>query len=98
MVSVDSPTIWPLDKFKKRTVRLSQRTIRSRRENSEAPRLSAAGLDRDVEDGSMFRALMVACTLTLAFQTSVRAGDMPGVTATEIKVGGIFPFSGPASS
>jgi len=46
----------------------------------------------------MFRALMVACTLTLAFQTSVRAGDMPGVTATEIKVGGIFPFSGPASS
>ena len=26
------------------------------------------------------------------------AADEPGVTATEIKIGGIFPFSGPASS
>ena len=25
-------------------------------------------------------------------------GDTPGVTATEIKIGGVFPFSGPASS
>jgi ABC-type branched-subunit amino acid transport system substrate-binding protein len=26
------------------------------------------------------------------------AGEEPGITATEIKIGGIFPFSGPASS
>jgi branched-chain amino acid transport system substrate-binding protein len=26
------------------------------------------------------------------------AADAPGVTPTEIKVGGVFPFSGPASS
>jgi branched-chain amino acid transport system substrate-binding protein len=28
----------------------------------------------------------------------VHAAEMPGVTKTEIKIGGIFPFSGPASS
>ena len=27
-----------------------------------------------------------------------RAGETPGVTPTEIRIGGIFPFSGPASS
>jgi len=26
------------------------------------------------------------------------AADTPGITATEIKIGGVFPFSGPASS
>jgi branched-chain amino acid transport system substrate-binding protein len=30
--------------------------------------------------------------------TSSRAADAPGVTPTEIKIGGVFPFSGPASS
>lgn len=28
----------------------------------------------------------------------MRAADAPGVTPTEIKIGGVFPFSGPASS
>jgi branched-chain amino acid transport system substrate-binding protein len=46
----------------------------------------------------MFRAFTTACALTLALVTSAIAADTPGVTATEIKVGGIFPFSGPASS
>lgn len=46
----------------------------------------------------MCRALMVACALVMALQTPASAGDAPGVTATEIKVGWIFPFSGPASS
>jgi branched-chain amino acid transport system substrate-binding protein len=46
----------------------------------------------------MSRALTVACALIAALVTSVSAADAPGVTATEIKVGGIFPFSGPASS
>ncbi|MEZ0222646.1 MAG: ABC transporter substrate-binding protein [Tardiphaga sp.] len=36
----------------------------------------------------------LACTLI----SPAVAGEMPGVSATEIKVGGIFPFSGPASS
>jgi branched-chain amino acid transport system substrate-binding protein len=34
----------------------------------------------------------------LAISTSTWAADAPGVTATEIKIGGVFPFSGPASS
>jgi ABC-type branched-subunit amino acid transport system substrate-binding protein len=46
----------------------------------------------------MFRAFSAACALTLGLLTPVFAADTPGVTATEIKVGGIFPFSGPASS
>ena len=46
----------------------------------------------------MFRAFTFSCALALALATSAFAGDTPGVTATEIKVGGIFPFSGPASS
>ena len=46
----------------------------------------------------MFRALTTACALTLALATSALAADDTGVSATEIKVGGIFPFSGPASS
>lgn len=50
------------------------------------------------EAGQMFRTFATACALTLALGTSAIAAEMPGVTATEIKVGGIFPFSGPASS
>src|ERR1700693_5896933 len=38
-------------------------------------------------------------TITLSAWTTIsRAADAPGVTPTEIKVGGVFPFSGPASS
>ncbi|WP_315714195.1 MULTISPECIES: ABC transporter substrate-binding protein [unclassified Bradyrhizobium] len=36
--------------------------------------------------------------LLLAFGSSASAADMPGITPTEIRIGGIFPFSGPASS
>jgi branched-chain amino acid transport system substrate-binding protein len=36
--------------------------------------------------------------LSLAALNTARAGDLPGVTPAEIKVGSIFPFSGPASS
>jgi branched-chain amino acid transport system substrate-binding protein len=46
----------------------------------------------------MFRAFTAACALTLVLATPVIAADTPGVTATEIKVGGVFPFSGPMSS
>jgi ABC-type branched-subunit amino acid transport system substrate-binding protein len=46
----------------------------------------------------MFRTFAVVCALTVALVTSASAADTPGVTATEIRVGGIFPFSGPASS
>jgi branched-chain amino acid transport system substrate-binding protein len=46
----------------------------------------------------MLRASMAACALLIALAASATASDMPGVTSTEIKVGGIFPFSGPASS
>ena len=46
----------------------------------------------------MLRALMAACALSAALVAPALAGDPPGVTATEIRIGGIFPFSGPASS
>jgi branched-chain amino acid transport system substrate-binding protein len=36
--------------------------------------------------------------MLLALGSSALAADTPGVTPSEIKVGGIFPFSGPASS
>ena len=40
----------------------------------------------------------LACAFIAALGTSAYGADAPGVTATEIKIGGIFPFSGPASS
>src|SRR5271165_875252 len=46
----------------------------------------------------MLRALWVACALLLASEAPSLAADTPGVTPTEIKIGGVFPFSGPASS
>ena len=50
----------------------------------------------------MFRSIhlicALLCTFIIAIATPCWAGDTPGVTATEIKIGGIFPLSGPASS
>jgi branched-chain amino acid transport system substrate-binding protein len=46
----------------------------------------------------MLRAFATVVAFTVALATQTFAADTPGVTATEIKVGGIFPFSGPASS
>jgi branched-chain amino acid transport system substrate-binding protein len=46
----------------------------------------------------MFQRLKLACAVLLAMSASAWAADAPGVTATEIKIGGVFPFSGPASS
>jgi branched-chain amino acid transport system substrate-binding protein len=51
---------------------------------------------------TMFQGIRLACPLFLAIvtwiSTAARAADAPGVTAAEIKIGSIFPFSGPASS
>ncbi len=46
----------------------------------------------------MFKSLMLALALLLGLSGAAFAADTPGVTAAEIKVGGVFPFSGPASS
>src|SRR5438552_16055881 len=43
-----------------------------------------------------FRPAFALIILTLG--SSAFAADAPGVTQSEIKVGGVFPFSGPASS
>ena len=40
----------------------------------------------------------LAAVLVLALSAPTFAADAPGVTPTEIKIGGVFPFSGPASS
>lgn len=45
----------------------------------------------------MFKRAKLALTLVLALSASAFAADAPGVTSTEIKIGGVFPFSGPAS-
>ena len=39
---------------------------------------------------------LVAVALLLS--SPAFAADEPGISATEIKIGGVFPFSGPASS
>jgi branched-chain amino acid transport system substrate-binding protein len=41
---------------------------------------------------------LASVALSLALTASTLAADAPGVTPTEIKIGGVFPFSGPASS
>jgi branched-chain amino acid transport system substrate-binding protein len=46
----------------------------------------------------MFWGIRLACALVIAMSTPCWAGDTPGVTPTRIKIGGIFPLSGPASS
>jgi len=46
----------------------------------------------------MFGQSKLALALVLALSAPAFAADTPGVTATEIKIGGVFPFSGPASS
>src|SRR5215813_13808941 len=48
--------------------------------------------------GAMIRKWGLVCALVAALGTSAHGADAPGVTATEIRIGGIFPFSGPASS
>jgi branched-chain amino acid transport system substrate-binding protein len=46
----------------------------------------------------MFEKFKLASALVLALSAPAFAGDAPGVTATEIAIGGVFPFSGPVSS
>jgi branched-chain amino acid transport system substrate-binding protein len=46
----------------------------------------------------MFGKFKLASALLLALSAPVFAAEAPGITATEIKIGGVFPFSGPASS
>jgi ABC-type branched-subunit amino acid transport system substrate-binding protein len=45
----------------------------------------------------MFKGFKIAAALLLGLSGPAFAADAPGVTATEIKIGGVFPFSGPAS-
>ncbi|SPP92963.1 ABC transporter substrate-binding protein [Bradyrhizobium vignae] len=40
----------------------------------------------------------IAITLTVLLGSPAHAAENPGVSDTEIKIGGVFPFSGPASS
>src|SRR6202166_754881 len=46
----------------------------------------------------MFEKFRLASALVFALLAPAFAGNAPGVTATEIRIGGVFPFSGPASS
>jgi branched-chain amino acid transport system substrate-binding protein len=51
-----------------------------------------------MEERAMSWGTRLACALVIAMSTPCWAGDAPGVTPTKIKIGGIFPLSGPASS
>jgi len=46
----------------------------------------------------MFQGIRLTCALLLAASTGAWAAEAPGITPTEIRIGGVFPFSGPASS
>ncbi|MEW6766744.1 MAG: ABC transporter substrate-binding protein [Pseudomonadota bacterium] len=46
----------------------------------------------------MLRRILLAAAILAGASSTAFAEDNPGVTATEIKVGAIFPFSGPASA
>src|SRR5438270_11195643 len=46
----------------------------------------------------MFMNWKSLAALGMLLSSAAFAADEPGVTATEIKIGGVFPFSGPASS
>jgi branched-chain amino acid transport system substrate-binding protein len=46
----------------------------------------------------MMKNVAVIVTILMTLSTSSLADETPGVTATEIKIGGVFPFSGPASA
>ncbi|MCR6734558.1 MAG: ABC transporter substrate-binding protein [Afipia sp.] len=45
----------------------------------------------------MSKKLLITMTASLAMTAAAFAADAPGVTATEIKIGATYPFSGPAS-
>jgi ABC-type branched-subunit amino acid transport system substrate-binding protein len=51
-----------------------------------------------MEERAMSWGTRLACALVIAMSTPCWAADAPGVTPTKIKIGGIFPLSGPASS
>src|SRR5450631_902154 len=57
----------------------------------------AAAECADSGENGMLRNLKFALLLALLLGGQAAAENAPGVTATEIKVGGVFPFSGPAS-
>src|SRR3954470_6936272 len=44
------------------------------------------------------RHLLAAGAATLAAPSVVRAQDLPGVTATELRIGNTMPYSGPSSA
>src|SRR5438874_7538486 len=46
----------------------------------------------------MLKKLQITAAAALLLSGAAVAADSPGVSATEIKIGGVFPFSGPASS
>jgi ABC-type branched-subunit amino acid transport system substrate-binding protein len=48
----------------------------------------------------MLQGVKLACAMLMVsvWTAGSRAADAPGVTPTEIRIGGVFPFSGPASS
>lgn len=61
---------------------------------------SPYGIDTDnaEEEEMMLKKIGLVSALIVSMSAAAFAADAPGVTKTEIKIGGVFPFSGPASS
>jgi branched-chain amino acid transport system substrate-binding protein len=75
------------------------RSRRPRRIEGSVSRRRASHADpRSTLEDVMFGKFKLVSALLLAMSAPAVAADAPGVTASEIKIGGVFPFSGPASS
>jgi len=61
-------------------------------------RREALRVRRERENVMLGKIGLASLAVALALSGAATASDMPGVTPTEIKIGGVFPFSGPASS
>src|SRR3954465_7682971 len=69
-------------------------TSRHRR-NKTKPHTRKGG---QVWEDAMLGRWKIVAALALLLSGPAFAADEPGISATEIKIGGVFPFSGPASS
>src|SRR5690606_5653481 len=93
---------WVVPDFRRACTACRRSSVRKRSAVSENRRIRRAGLlHRRGEDvmRKQFLSSAIAATALMALAAGVQAKDYgPGVTDTEIKIGNIMPYSGPASA
>src|SRR6267154_1360016 len=103
MVSIDiresNLNGWPFPSIsavsQERPAETAATTAGYRRDTRRRQKSAFRGIGEEVMFGTT---RLVSVALALALSAPAFAADAPGVTPTEIKIGGVFPFSGPASS